>query len=87
MKKLAIVFALLCGAPVAAAQAQNYEELADVNIVATTASAPAPAVAVTEAQTPARPRSVRIASAPRSLTVAMAHAEPRVVLASAGAGF
>jgi hypothetical protein len=87
MKKLLLI-ALLFGAPVAAS-AQNYEELADVNTVATTAPATALKVdsaVYADSSTAARPRAVRVASHPRSLTVALAHPSAQMVLASADIG-
>jgi hypothetical protein len=87
MKKLLLI-ALLFGAPVAAS-AQNYEELSDVNMVA--ATAPATVLQVDSAvyadsTTAARPRAVRVATHPRSLTVAMSHPAGQIVLASADIG-
>jgi hypothetical protein len=87
MKKLLLI-ALLFGAP-AAASAQNYEELADVNTVAATASASTlkvDAAVYADSTTAARPRAVRVASHPRSLTVAMAHPSAQIILASADIG-
>jgi hypothetical protein len=87
MRKLLLI-ALLFGAP-AAASAQNYEELADVNTVATTAPATTLKIDTAiyaDSMAAAHPRAVRVASHPRSLTVALAHPSAQVILASADIG-
>lgn len=87
MRKLLLI-ALLFGAP-AAASAQNYEELADVNTVAATAPASTLQVdSAVYADSTATPhvRAVRVAAHPRSLTVSMGHPAGQVILASANIG-
>ena len=86
--KTLLLTALLLGAPVAAS-AQSYDELADANMVATAApSAPqAQAAAYTPDAAPApRARSVRVAAAPRSITIAIARSANPVVMADAHIG-
>lgn len=87
--KTLLLTALLFGAPVAAS-AQDYDALADVNMIASTAPASTrrvdAAVLADRAVIAAHPRAVRVAASPRSLTVALARKADHIVMASASIG-